>query len=51
MVPESAAFAGEHGDGLITTGGEEPENYKEIFKNYAAGAKAAKRNASRAVLS
>ncbi len=48
MVPESAHFAGEHGDGLVTTGGEEPENYKEIFKNYAAGAKAAGRSAARA---
>lgn len=27
MVPESAAFAGKYGDGLITVGGEQPELY------------------------
>ncbi len=47
MVPNSATFAGKHGDGLITVGGEEPETYKGIFKNFAAGAKEARKTASR----
>lgn len=33
-VPGSAAFAGQYGDGLITVGGSEPEQYKEILKNF-----------------
>jgi coenzyme F420-dependent glucose-6-phosphate dehydrogenase len=41
MVPNSAEFAGKHGDGLITVGGEEPETYKRIFENFAKGAKEA----------
>jgi coenzyme F420-dependent glucose-6-phosphate dehydrogenase len=41
MVPNSAAFAGKHADGLITVGGEEPETYKEIFENFNAGVKEA----------
>ena len=44
MVPASAAFAGQYGDGLITVGGEEPETYQQIFKNFAAGAKEAGRD-------
>ena len=47
LVPNSAAFAGKHGDGLITVGGEEPETYKEIFKNFAAGAKEGRKSAGR----
>ena len=47
MVPNSATFAGKHGDGLITVGGEEPDTYKGIFKNFAAGAKEARKTASR----
>ncbi len=43
MVPASAGFAGEHGDGLFTAGGEEPETYEQIFDNFASGAKAAGR--------
>lgn len=39
LVPASAAFAGKHGDGLITTGGKEPEVYRQIMKNFEAGAK------------
>jgi coenzyme F420-dependent glucose-6-phosphate dehydrogenase len=49
LVPESARFAGEYGDGLITAGGEEPDTYKEMLRNYAAGAKEAGRNATRAL--
>ena len=39
MVPNSAHFAGKYGDGLITTGGEEPETYEKIFENFKAGSK------------
>src|SRR5579884_2135974 len=34
MVPESASFAGQYGDGLMTVGGKEPEEYKKILKNF-----------------
>jgi len=37
-VPGSATFAGKHGDGLLTVGGQEPEVYKEIMKNFEEGA-------------
>jgi coenzyme F420-dependent glucose-6-phosphate dehydrogenase len=47
MVPNSATFAGKHGDGLITVGGEEPDTYKAIFRNFAAGAKEAHKDAKR----
>ena len=47
MVPNSAAFAGKHGDGLITVGGDEPETYKQILKNFATGAKEGRKTASR----
>ncbi len=39
LAPESAGFAGVHGDGLITTGGEKPEHYKELLKNFGDGAR------------
>jgi coenzyme F420-dependent glucose-6-phosphate dehydrogenase len=48
MVPNSATFAGEHADGLITVGGEEPDTYREMFKNFDAGAKTARRKRERA---
>jgi coenzyme F420-dependent glucose-6-phosphate dehydrogenase len=48
MVPNSATFAGEHGDGLITVGGEEPDTYQEMFKNFDAGAKTRRRKGERA---
>ena len=38
MVAASAYFAGKHGDGLITVGGEEPETYTKMFENFSAGA-------------
>jgi coenzyme F420-dependent glucose-6-phosphate dehydrogenase len=47
MVPNSARFAGKHGDGLITVGGEEPAAYQQIFENFEAGAKEAGKNSSR----
>jgi coenzyme F420-dependent glucose-6-phosphate dehydrogenase len=46
MVPNSAGFAGQYGDGLITVGGEEPETYRKIFENFEAGAKDAGKNPS-----
>jgi coenzyme F420-dependent glucose-6-phosphate dehydrogenase len=39
LVPDSAYFAGQHGDGLITVGGQEPDLYREILKNFEAGAR------------
>jgi coenzyme F420-dependent glucose-6-phosphate dehydrogenase len=41
MVPNSARFAGNHGDGLITVGGKEPDQYCEILRNFADGAREA----------
>jgi coenzyme F420-dependent glucose-6-phosphate dehydrogenase len=41
MVPNSARFAGAYGDGLITVGGEETDTYREMFENFAAGARQA----------
>jgi coenzyme F420-dependent glucose-6-phosphate dehydrogenase len=38
LVPNSARFAGKHGDGLITVGGQEPDTYREILREFAAGA-------------
>jgi len=37
-VANSARFAGQYGDGLITVGGESHEMYKEILENFAVGA-------------
>ena len=31
LVPNSARFAGKHGDGVITVGGQEPDTYREIL--------------------
>ncbi len=39
MSPESSKFAGQYGDGLITTGGHEPDVYRQIMENFEAGAK------------
>jgi coenzyme F420-dependent glucose-6-phosphate dehydrogenase len=39
LVPDSATFAGEYGDGLFTVGGKEPEQYKELLKNFEEGAR------------
>jgi len=43
MAPQSARFAGRHGDGLITVGGEEPETYQEMLREFEAGAREAGR--------
>lgn len=40
LVPNSARLAGEIGDGLITVGGKEPDLYREIIRNFEAGARA-----------
>ena len=48
MVAASAYFAGKHGDGLITVGGEEPETYTKMFENFSAGAAHAAREHSNA---
>ncbi len=39
MVPESSYFAGCYGDGLITTGGKQPDEYKQLIKNFEEGAR------------
>lgn len=41
LVPESAFFAGQQGDGLITVGGQTTDMYKQILKNFSEGAKKA----------
>jgi coenzyme F420-dependent glucose-6-phosphate dehydrogenase len=47
MVPNSARFAGKHGDGLVTVGGEDRETYQKIFANFEAGAREAGKDPSR----
>jgi coenzyme F420-dependent glucose-6-phosphate dehydrogenase len=46
LTPESAEFAGRHGDGMITVGGEKPEVYKQILQKFAAGARAEGKDAA-----
>jgi coenzyme F420-dependent glucose-6-phosphate dehydrogenase len=41
LVPGSAPFAGERGDGLITVGGKQLDEYHHILAGFAAGARAA----------
>src|SRR4051812_20461090 len=41
MAPESAAFAGRYGDGMITVGGQEPAVYRQMLQEFEAGARAA----------
>jgi coenzyme F420-dependent glucose-6-phosphate dehydrogenase len=41
LVPDGACFAGQHGDGLITTGGQPPEHYRQLLAQFAEGALAA----------
>jgi coenzyme F420-dependent glucose-6-phosphate dehydrogenase len=47
LVPESAAFAGQHGDGLITVGGESPDVYRQIIANFEQGAREAGKDPAR----
>ena len=44
LVPESATFAGEHGDGLLTVGGEEPDVYTSMMSAFEQGARKAGKN-------
>jgi coenzyme F420-dependent glucose-6-phosphate dehydrogenase len=46
LVPESASFAGKEGDGLFTTGGQQPEIYRQILQNFASGARESGKNPS-----
>ncbi len=46
LVPESAAFAGRYGDGLITTGGKEPSHYQKMMKSFEEGARQAGKDPS-----
>ncbi len=39
LVPASAGFAGQFGDGMITVGGRSLEVYRQILRNFAEGAK------------
>ncbi len=41
LVPASSEFAGEFGDGLITTGGREASHYREMFKAFETAARQA----------
>ncbi|MDB6160469.1 MAG: family F420-dependent class oxidoreductase [Gammaproteobacteria bacterium] len=47
LVPDSAHFAGKHGDGLITVGGDEPDTYRQIIENFEAGAREAGKDPAR----
>jgi coenzyme F420-dependent glucose-6-phosphate dehydrogenase len=47
MVPNSAHFAGEQGDALITVGGGEPDKYRQIIASFEAGARDAGKHPSR----
>ncbi|QBD78918.1 TIGR03557 family F420-dependent LLM class oxidoreductase [Ktedonosporobacter rubrisoli] len=41
LSPQSAAFAGKYGDGLISVGGKQPPIYKQIMQNFEQGAREA----------
>ena len=41
LAPNSAAFAGKYGDGLITVGGKQPEIYQKLLEQFEKGAKEA----------
>jgi coenzyme F420-dependent glucose-6-phosphate dehydrogenase len=47
LAPNSAEFAGRHGDGLITVGGKKPEDYKKILDSFNAGAREAGKDPSK----
>ena len=46
LVPESATFAGEHGDGLLTVGGKENRVYEQMLRNFEEGARQAGKDPS-----
>jgi len=39
LVPASARIAGQHGDGLLTVGGEDPQVYREMIRIFEEGAR------------
>jgi coenzyme F420-dependent glucose-6-phosphate dehydrogenase len=41
LAPGSAAFAGKHGDGLLTVGGQPPQVYEEMLGQFADSAREA----------
>jgi coenzyme F420-dependent glucose-6-phosphate dehydrogenase len=47
MVPNSATFAGEFGDGLFTVGGKEPDEYREMFEAFEEGARSVGKDPAR----
>ncbi len=47
LVPQSAQFAGENGDGLMSVGGKQPEMYQQQFSNFDAGARKAGKDPSK----
>ena len=47
MVPGSAAFAGQYGDGLITIGGNELDLYRQILEQFEQGARDAGQDPAR----
>ena len=46
LVPDSAKFAGQYGDGLFTVGGKKPDLYKQILKNFEDSAREAGKDPS-----
>ncbi|MCQ6962282.1 TIGR03557 family F420-dependent LLM class oxidoreductase [Methanolobus chelungpuianus] len=46
MVPESAQFAGYHGDGMISVGGSRMKVYKQLMEKFENGAKRAGKDIS-----
>lgn len=47
LVPDSAGFAGEYGDGLMTTGGENEQHYRALFQAFDEGARRAGKDPAR----
>jgi coenzyme F420-dependent glucose-6-phosphate dehydrogenase len=47
LAPGSAAFAGKHGDGLLTVGGQNSEVYEQIIARFESGAREAGKDPSR----
>ena len=41
LAPSSAAFAGKYGDGLLTVGGQSPQVYEQMMREFARGAREA----------
>ncbi len=41
LVPQSAQFAGEYGDGLMTVGGRDRSTYEQMFRSFETGARKA----------